>query len=132
MESYAGRGGAPELPQTQLEAAIRAGVKGTGWIDTNDRGTPFQVRTWVDVASEGDAQTLVKNYFISVGGDKLGIVWRDNDYYGLHGVKFEVIRFEAPRLEVMANITGGLNVSPGNAGVIVSGIWTLCPDEIEG
>lgn len=125
-----GRGGAPELPQTLLEIVQRAGVNGTAYINLAKKGMPFQVRSLVDVASEDDAQTLIAAYYDAVGGDKLPLVWRDNNYYTNHQVMFEVLRVEAPRMQVMGTIVGGLNVAPGDVGVVVEAIWTLNPDEV--
>jgi hypothetical protein len=132
LESLAGfRGGAPELPQKHLDFVQRPGVPGTGFIDLAIKGSPFQMRSLVDVADESGAQSLVEEYFLAVGGDKLAMVWRDNDIFALHGVMYEVVRFEAPRMRRMACITGGLNVAPGATGVVVEGIWTLWPDVID-
>lgn len=132
LENLAGgRGGAPELTQRHLDIVQRPGVQGTGFIDLARKGTPFQMRSLVDVASEADAQALVENYYLAVGGDKLEIVWRDNNYYSDHGIMFEVLRVEAPRSQIMTTIIGGLNVTNGGTGVIVEAIWTLCPDEVD-
>ena len=125
-----GRGGAPELPQTLLEIVQRAGVDGTAYINMAKKGMPFQVRSLVDVASESDAQTLIAAYYDAVGGDKLPLVWRDNDYYANHQVLFQVLRVEAPRMQVVQNVVGGLNIPPGESGIVVEAIWTLNPDEV--
>lgn len=122
-----GRGGAPLLPHEMIEDVQRSGVNGTGFIRLGVKGFRFPMISRVDVPDELTAQSLIENYRSVAGSGLLNIVWRDVDYGSVHGVKYVCVGVTEDRLEVMANIIGGLNVPAGNPGVIVHCTWHLVP-----
>lgn len=131
LESLSGRGGAPQLPQTHTEIVQRPGVTGTGFVDMASKGDVFQMRSVVDVSTESEAQTLLAAYRSHVGKTLLSMIWRDVDYATVHNVKYVPVGITDDRLQVMANITGGLFVNDGYPGIIVEAIWHLVPVETE-
>lgn len=131
LESAAGRGGAPLLPHEMIELVQRDGVNGTGFILRGSKGFAFPARSWVDVASEAAAHTLMVGYRTLVGTGLYDVTFRSVSYGTVHNVYYGVIGVTEDRIETMANMTGGLNVSNGSVGGVLHVIWHLVPVYVE-
>lgn len=114
-----------------IELVQRAGVNGTGYILLGSKGVPFQMRSWVDCTDESAALTLMAGYRNLIGNDMQTVVFRNVDYNVNQTVQAVVIDVTDDRLETTINITGGLNVSNGSAGVVLNVVWHLVMNTVE-
>lgn len=96
--------GNPEKVKTQVGVMVRAGVDGVTLIDDAARGTPFMLRSKIDVRSMDDGRSLYSSYCGLIGANPVAITWQGVDlsnYFAVLGVTQAV-------LKAIVTGTGGL------------------------
>lgn len=114
--------GAPETVRQTAMAVQRPGVPGTGWIQTAIKGRPFQMRSFVDVASSAAAQILIVNYEAVANTGLLKLIHAGTDYSATP------VRNKYWVMDVQAGWRR-TSVSTGYP-VVVEAVWTLVPHDV--
>lgn len=115
--------GGPLLPREQCEPINRPGVDGTAILRTGRRSEPFQMRSFVDVASLAVVPTATQAYQ-SLIGTIVNVIWQDTDFAATYGVKFAVLDCVVARSGRLLARAGGA-VAGSTAYMDLT--WTLQP-----
>lgn len=115
----------PPYPQRSNQLITRPGVDGHAFVFTGVKAPgPFPLRTFVDVATEDDAATLVNLYKTLVCTGAYNIIWKGVNYEQDHLTLFVVNQVDAVRVKKVAAAAGGF---VGGWCVAVECLWTLTP-----
>lgn len=101
------------------ERVIYPGVDGVGYWVSGKRGEPFQLTTICDFANEGQALTNYKSYTLQIGR-KL-----DLHYHGALWATCGILDVTFGGTRRLAVVQGGVNVSNGNAGFLLTATWQI-------
>ena len=113
-------------PQTVRKTAVplqRPGVDGTAIVTTGTKGSIFQMRSFVDVASVSAAQVLIVAYEAAVNNELLQLVHGGTNYYATPILnQYWVLDVQAGWRRSSASVGG---MAGGLVGV--EAFWTLLP-----
>ena len=121
------RGGPPTLEQPQTELVQRPGVPGSGILDLGRKGTPFKMRSAVDI-TQGQIDLVQKGYLELVAAKRVNIIWNNLDYGAIFATKYVVLDVETTAILRITAKAGGLTNA---ADTWYEALWTLLPVSTE-